>query len=116
MTEADILRYPTGDGLIDQCTEFMAARLPTLFGPIPRARNDRPCLAEEWWVEAQMSRNISFPLKKVSREDGFRACYRWARNQAIDAGRGYLLMGTLAADLLLHQMAELVPTIIGAAR
>ena len=104
-----VYRYPTGDTLIDDLTEFCAARLKATFGNYPKALNDAPCLAEDWWVADQMVRNISFPLLKLDRETAFRVCWRWARNR-------FPVGNDNAADLLLHQMAELLPTLFGHAK
>lgn len=117
MADLDVMRYPTGDKLIDDLTEFCGARLKSIYGEYPRAHNDRPCLAEDWWVEAKMIQNISFPLEKLDREAALRICWRWARNRNVESGA--ILSGQSAddaADLLLHQMAELMPTMFAMAR
>ncbi len=62
--------------------------------------------------------NISFPIKGMDRETGLRICYRWARNRNVERavlGAPYFESAS-AAYLLLHQMAELLPTMFHAAR
>lgn len=95
--------------VIDQLTEFCAARFTALLGQAPRAFRDRSSLAEDWWVEDKLALGLSFPLPKLCQEDGLRACYRWARDRAP--------FGNAAgeADLLLHQAAELIPAMFAAA-
>lgn len=99
--------YPTGDRLIDELAEFAAARLPTIHTP---AQPRQPCLAEDWWVEERLAEGRVFPMPKLSPEEGLRWCWRFARD------RCPFWCGDERADLLLHQMTELLPTMFGVAQ
>ena len=116
MTE--VQRFPTGNDLIDQLCHFSAARLKSIFGPYPEAHGGKPSLAEDWWAQDQMARNVSFPIEGMDRETGLRICYRWARNRNVERAvvGAPFVDSAAAADLLLHQMSELMPTMFHAAR
>lgn len=109
-----LLFYPTGDALLDELTEFSAARLPAIFGPVPVAVNGKPSLAEDWWVEARIAAGFVVPGFSAS-EDGLRAIYRWARNRNVETGMVALQPAETAADLLLHQVTQLTPMLFHAA-
>jgi len=103
--EAVLAIYPTDDSLLDDLTEFTCARLPAIFGPIPDGPSS---LDEDWWLEDRVAAGVHFPLKKLSQRDGLRACYRWARQRAWE--RGEYGEPSAHAQLLLHQMLVLQPT------
>lgn len=97
-----ILRYPTGDALLDELTEFVAARLLALHKP---DMTRRASLREEWWLEEMNGRQC--PVKQ-----GWSFIYRFARDRAVEQ-RG---RSDGAADLLSHQITELVPMMFSAVR
>lgn len=107
-------RYPTGDVLLDHLVEFLAGRLPQFFGPAPRAYDDRPSLAENWWVEDRLAEGRTFPGFATT-QDGLRACYRWALNRNVETGNILFVSAEDAADLLLQQITELFPSLFGQA-
>lgn len=100
------LRYPTGDKLLDDLTEFCAARLPTLHTP---RQPKVPCLSEDWWVEERLAEGRVFPMPKLSPEEGLRWCWRFARDRNPFGG------GDERPDTLLHQMTEMLPMLFAAA-
>jgi len=96
--------YPTGIRLIDELTEFMAQRLPGMFGPVPEGPSS---LDEDWWIEDRLAEGHHFPLARMSQREGLRACYRWARSRAwLDGRYGH---PSAAASLLLHQISGATP-------
>lgn len=98
-------KFPTGDPLIDDLSIFCAARLANLHSPRqPRT----PSLAEDWWVVDRLAEGRLFPMPKLPAEQGLRWAWRWARDMAVERGRST----EGAADLLLHQMTELMPLIL----
>jgi hypothetical protein len=113
-----IYRYPTGEKTVDELTEFAAARLPTIFGKPPQAFNDKPSMAENWWIEDRLAENFSCPLTPDNPENGLRTIYRWARikanNERLSAlaqnKRSNMMTTEDHAMLLLHQIGEFIPT------
>lgn len=105
------IRYPTGNKLLDDLTEFCGARLHSIFGKPPQCRV--PSLAEDWWVEEALGIGAHFPIPG-DREAGLRTCYRWARNRNVETGRVLVQSTEAAAWQLLHQASELIPTLFHA--
>lgn len=98
-----------GEEVIEELRTFVADR----FEKIPEPHRGKPCLAESWWVEEILEQtNYCFPRAGLSREQGLRFCWRYARAQRIGLAK---ISGGGCPNLLLHQINDLHDAIFGKA-
>lgn len=106
--EAKVYRYPTDNSVVNDLCKFMYERLPAAICKPIDAINDKPSLAETWWVEEKIAMGYIIPGVNDN-ESGLRNIYRWGRKIAIDSGDWHFI--DYHKELLLHQITELMPTL-----